>query len=763
MTLFITSRMRRLAMLKAGSVADACLRCAACIVFLCVSIGSVAAEQPAGAFVHGDWPFLPPVRPPVPAVADRDWPVNPIDAFVLHELEAAGLSPNQEEEKSALLRRVSFDLTGLPPTPEEQDAFFKDASADVYLNVVDRLLASPAYGERWAQHWLDLVRYAETEGFKADLLRPMAYKYRDYVIRSFNADRPYDEFVRQQLAGDELYPGDPDGVIATGLNRLYPDENNAANLFQRRQEILDDVTETTGLAFMGLTMGCARCHDHKFDDILQTDFYKLEAFFAPMVERDDLPAATAEEVETNRRQLAEWKEATAAIREEIDNLLAAKREKAYEEGLTKFRAEIQECYHKPPAERTPLEEQIARMAQKQVDVKFSESAAVKGLPKEQQARYGELKKQLKEFEHLRPKPLPVAMAVSDVGEAAPATYLLEGGDWRKPDEVVPPGIPEFLGGSTAVSIPARAENSTGRRSALARWLTRPDHPLTARVIVNRLWHHHFGRGIVASPNDFGNMGEPPTHPDLLDWLAVELTERGWSLKHIHRLIVTSATYRQSARVEPSRPNHAKAMAADPANDLLWHARRRRLEGEAIRDAMLEVAGLLDFKRHGKSALPPLPKGVSARYAWKPDTKESEPQRRSIYVLAKRNMQLPIFEAFDKPGSHSSCAMRIPTTSAPQALLMLNSAFTQQLAGRWAERLIDAYGRDAKALVSRAYVEAFGRRAEADEIEAALAFLADHEPTVRDDTSAAASDDTWTAVVADFCHAMFNANEFIYLD
>ncbi len=711
---------------------------------------------------HGEWPFRPPRRPAVPSI-EGESAAHPVDAFVLHALRAAGLTGSPPADRPTLLRRVTFDLTGLPPTPAEQEAFLADESPGAYLKVVDRLLASPAYGERWGQHWLDVVRYAETEGFKADSLRPNAYRYRDYVIDAFNIDRPYDHFVRQQLAGDELEPESPQAVIATGLNRLYPDENNAANLIQRRQEILDDVTETTGLAFMGLTMGCAQCHDHKFDEILQVDYFRLQAFFAPMVERDDVPAATPAERAEYERRLAVWEAATSGIREEIDRIFAAQRKESEEYNLTKFSPEIQECVRIPEAERTPFQQQVALIALKQLKWRFDPKAEAGKLAKEDAERYRELEKRLAELEHLRPEPLPGAMAVSDVGRVAPPTHRLAGGNWRNPREIVEPGFPEFLGPAEPErpAIPEHSMGTTGRRSALAGWLTRAEHPLTARVIVNRLWQHHFGRGLVATPNDFGAQGDPPTHPELLDWLAVELVESGWSLKHLQRLMVASATYRQSSRIDPESGGHARALAADPDNRLLWHARRRRLEGEAIRDAMLEVAGELNRRSYGPSSRPRLPEGLSDRYGWTPDRDGRHQARRSIYVLAKRNLRYPLFDAFDQPDLHTSCGQRSNTITPPQALLMLNSELTLSVARRWAERLA-LRSDDPDAVVEEAYRAAFGRGPDPSDVALAREFL------VATTAGGPASGEGGGSSVSlealtDLCHALFNSSEFIYID
>ncbi|HWB09940.1 MAG TPA: DUF1553 domain-containing protein [Pirellulales bacterium] len=712
----------------------------------------------APAFHNGDWPFRPPQRPTPPDVADASSVINPIDNFILARLEGAGLRPSPLADKLTLLRRVSFDLVGLPPTVEQQAAFLADDRPDAYERLVDRLLASPSYGERAAQFWLDLVRYAETDGFKADDLRPNAHKYRNFVIRALNDDLPYDRFLAWQLAGDELDPQNPAALAATGYVRLYPDEYNAANLEQRRQEILDDITATTSLAFLGLTMGCAQCHDHKFDDIAQADYFRLQAFFTPVVARDDVPDASPEEILEYRRRLADWEAATAEVRAEIDRLLEPKRQQQREYGLGKFRQEIRDAVAVPAGERSAYQEQIARMALKQAEPKDKDLVAK--LSAEEKQRYEELQAKLKEFDPVRPSPLPTLMAAGDVGRTAPVTWLLAGGDWHKPADEVIPGFPAFLGEASAeVGSPTTGSESTGRRSALARWLARADHPLTSRVIVNRLWQQHFGVGIVATANDFGAQGELPTHPELLDWLAVELVDRGWSLKHLHRLMVTSATYRQTSRVDLSPAEAAAAKERDPQNRLLWHARRRRLEGEAIRDAMLAVSGELNPAMYGPSVRPELPAGMSRSSAWPPDERPADRQRRSVYVLAKRNLHYPLFEAFDQPDMHHSCPRRAETTTAPQSLVLLNGELAIAEARRWADRLLSARHHDLLAVISGAYREAFARAAGDDEIEAATQFIHQQIRTSGESTPEAAT----AAAVADFCHALLNANEFLYVD
>lgn len=687
------------------------------------------------------WAYASPRCPTLPAVRQREWVANPIDAFILAKLEAKGLAPSRGADKLTLLRRVTFNLIGLPPTLAEQEAFLADTSPNAYEKVVDRLLASPHYGEHCAQPWLDLVRYAETDGFKADDYRPSAHLYRDYVIRALNADLPYDRFIRQQLAGDELEPDNPDALIATGFNRLWPDEYNAANLEQRRQEILDDVVEVTGAAFLGLTVGCARCHDHKFDPISQRDYYQLQAHFAPMRARDDMLAVGPREQQRYRERMAAWESATREVRAEMSEISSSVRDKGRAQALEKFRPEIQEAVRTPEDKRTPYQQVIALMAESQL--RLGAETAMSKMPADKKKHYEELSKQLAAAGPKPTSPSPPIMAVSDIRRGIPPTHLLAGGDWRKPRKEVQPGFLEVLRPAVADVPPTPRGESTGRRAARAVWLTQPNHPLTARVMVNRLWQQHFGVGIVATPSDFGSQGDPPTHPELLDWLAVEFMEHGWSLKHMHRLMVTSATYRQTSLLDPANP----ALKVDRENKLLWHSRRQRLEGETLRDAMLAVSGELNSRPFGPSARPKLPEKIS-NYAWKPDARPGDQNRRSIYVFAKRNMRYPLFDAFDLPDMHNSCARRSKTTTAPQALLLMNGDFTLERAHHLCDRL-PAEGDDG-VFVATAYRLAWGRTASEEEIAAGIRFLQRQKKLT-------------ASARIDFCHALLNANEFLYVD
>jgi hypothetical protein len=716
--------------------------------------GTADSDTPSAPQRDKAWAYSAPVRPAVPRVKDSARVRNPIDAFLLARLEAKGLTLAPEADPRTLIRRVTFDLTGLPPTPAEVEAFLADRTPDAYEKLVDRLLASPRHGERWALYWLDLVRFAESDGFKADDPRPTAWRYRDYVIRSFNADKPYDRFVREQLAGDELYPGDPDALVATGFNRHYPDEFNARNLEQRRQEILNDMTDTAGQVFLGLTVGCARCHDHKFDPIPQKDYYRLQAFFSGYRALDDLVLDRPEEVAVYRARLRLWEEKTADLRRQMGELEEPYRRKLSDRDKSKFARELQAAYDTPPDRRSPLQQQLADMVAKQVRVNVGQMT--KAMKPDVRKEWQELGKQLAAFDGLKPRPPALAMGLTDVGPVAPPTHLLKRGNWRNKGERLTPGFLTALDAKAAsVPTPPPGARTSGRRSVLAQWLTRADNPLTARVLVNRLWQHHFGRGLVATPSDFGEQGERPTHPELLDWLATEFVRQGWSLKALHRLMVTSAAYRQSSR------HDERAARVDPGNRLLWRMSRRRLEGEALRDAMLSVSGLLNLKMGGPSIFPELPKELGVpRGGWlvTPDVKERN--RRSVYVFVKRNLRYPLFGAFDAPDANETCARRHVSTNAPQALMLLNGKLTQEIARAFAQRVLAETGSEPARVVERAYRLALGRPPEAREAALATAFLDRQAALPREP---AAAEPAFTEAVADLCHVLLNINEFTYVD
>ncbi|QEH36009.1 hypothetical protein OJF2_45670 [Aquisphaera giovannonii] len=707
------------------------------LVLVALLGGEASADDP------GHWAFTPPRRPPVPVVRSTARVRNPIDAFVVKKLEEAGLEPAPEADRATLVRRLSFDLTGLPPSLELQDRYLNDPAPDAYERLVDRLLASPQYGERWAQHWLDLARYADTDGFEFDQARPDAWRYRDWVVNALNRDMPYDRFLRLQTAGDEVAPGDPDAFIATGFNRCYPDMVDLNDQGLRRQNALNDITETTGLVFLGLTIGCARCHDHKSDPISQADFYRLQAFFSPARFRDDYPIASPSARAGHEARVKAWEEATADAQAAILRLEAPVRAALAPGDPPGLTDEAAAAIRKPEAERSPAEVRLAYEAVTK-DGRIKPEVLAAALGPVRVASRRALLAELGRLKAAAPPPLPKARGLDEAGPDAPPTFFLRRGEFSAKGDEVHPGFPEALR-SAADASPAIVPmpRSTGRRKALAEWLTRADHPLTGRVLVNRLWQHHFGRGLVATPSDFGTMGEEPSHPELLDWLACELVARGWSLKAMHRLMVTSATYRQSSRAS------AAALAADPDNTLLWRHGRLRLDGEAIRDALLAVSGRLNPALGGPPVFPELPdeltKLSNKGAVWPVSDRRLDRDRRSLYVFIRRNLRYPFFEAFDRPDTNASCPRRPTTTIAPQALTLLNSRLANDAAHALAARIASTAGADRDAQVELAYRITVSREPDADERRTARSFLA-HGGTFRH-----------------FCLALLNANEFLYVE
>jgi len=719
-------------------------------------------EDPFDKADRSYWAFQPAVHTSPPTIASA---THPIDAFIAAKLADKGLAIGPRANKVDLVRRAYFDLIGLPPTPEEVEEFLSDDSPDAFARLVDRLLDSPHYGERWGRHWLDLARYADSNGFKSDETRPNAWRYRDYVIRSLNDDKPYDRFVAEQIAGDELWPNNPDARIATAFNRHYPDESNAANLMQRRAELLQDVTDTVGATFLGMTFGCAKCHDHKFDAILHKDYYRLQAFFANSAEDDHIPALDAEALARYRGELAAWEQATAEIRAEMEELVGPIRQEN-EKHLVLKRTELtQAAMTKPAAMLSPFERQMLHKHKWQM--LYGEKNLWKKLKGDQKDRYIELQAKLDGFEHLHPGELPTGMGLKDLGSVAPPTYVLSLANYAAPREEVEPGFLSILDPNPAVYSKPEGLESTGRRSALARWLIDPANPLTARVMVNRVWHYHFGRGIVATPSDFGRMGDRPTHPKLLDWLTVEFVDRGWSLKAMHRLIMTSQTYQQSAAYRED------AASADSMNRLLWRFRPQRLEGEVIRDSMLSVSGLLNPALGGPSVQPPLPLGMpEPRGGWTVDEDLTDQRRRSIYIFVRRNARYPMLESFDMPDTHESCARRNITTTAPQALALLNDEQTIEWAQGFAGRVVEAAGDDRSSQVEQAYLMAYSRLPDGGEKDAALTFFDTQSRLIAEraaqggkialpDSMPPGLNESQGAALVDLCHTLLNSNEFVY--
>ena len=640
------------------------------------------------------WSFQPLTHPAVPEVKNQQWSANPIDRFVLAALESKGLAPSPEAERRTLIRRVYFDVIGLPPSPEDVQRFVADKSPDAYEKVVDRLLANPQYGEKWGRHWLDLVRFAESDGFKLDEFRTTAWRYRDYVIRSFNEDKPYNRFLMEQVAADELWPENPDAVVGTSYLRQTIYEYNQRDVKTQWTGIINDLTDVTSDAFLGLGLQCARCHDHKFDPILQKDYFRLRAFFAPLSQRDDIPLLPPAKLTEYQGKLAKWRELTADIRAQIDELERPVRESTAKEVISKFPKETQAIMAKTVAERTPLEQQINDLAYNQVTFEFKRlDGKFRG---EKKARLDALNQALAKFDEYKPAPPPTTLLVTDIGPVAPLNAIPKRGS----QEDVLPGFLSLLDPAPAKVVPLlHAPRTTGRRSALAQWLAESDNRFTTRVIVNRTWQRLFGRGIVATPSDFGHLGEKPTHPELLDWLAGNFVEHDWSIKSLQRLMLTSAAYRQSALTLPSEI----ARAEDPENHLLWRMNPRRLEADQIRDAMLTATGELDASTGGASVDPSKP-------------------RRTVYTKWLRNSRDPLLEVFDPPDAYTSTPERNVTTTPSQALMLINGQYTLQRAQALATRIAQAHPNYDATTVTTAYRLVLGREPVRNELPNATAFL-----------------------------------------
>ena len=725
------------------------------------------------------WAFQPVAKTAPPAVKNTAWVKTPIDAFILAKLEAKNIQPNPRADKLTLLRRATLDMTGLLPTQDEIQQFLPDNSPNAWDKVVDRLLASPAYGERWARHWLDVVRYADSNGFKADETRPNIWRYRDYVIQSLNDDKPYDRFVKEQIAGDELYPGDPDALVAMGFNRHWIDETNAAALKVRRQETLDDMTTVTGVTFMGLTFGCARCHDHKFDPILQKDYYRLQAFFANTTFGDGpLPIKDAGQRRKYDEQKAVWEEKTKDIRAEMAKLVEPLRASKIDGGIKTFESDVQAAILMDPAKRDPFQQMMYHTAEPRITFDEEPDArTLRGLKGDNGKRYAELRKQLAEFDSLRPARLPEGQFMIDLGRTAPVTHLLLKGNLDAPGEEVQPGFLSILDPSDAkITPPPEGITSTGRRTVLAQWLADPKNPLTGRVIVNRIWHYHFGKGIVATPGDFGTMGSRPTHPELLDYLTATFIENGWSIKKLHRMILLSNTYQQS-------PDYVEQKAqADPDNKLRWRWERRREEAEAVRDTMLQISGLLNTKMGGPGVFPPLPPGAVSKLSataaaggWMTEQDPTNAYRRSVYIFVRRNLRYPMLQELDSANTFESCDFRKNTVTAPQSLELINNEEILQWARNFAGRVLNDNGLSPQAQVDRAFRLAYGRAASAEEQKMAAEFLAKQTPVMAGRlagdktkpplpaTLPAGIDPARAAAFVDLSQALLDSNEFLYIN
>jgi hypothetical protein len=700
----------------------------------------------------GWWAFQKVARPPVPRGPSNWTTRNPIDAFVWTKLAALGLAPAPEADRATLARRLYTDLHGLAPTYEQVQELVRDPAPDAYDKLVARLLDSPRYGEKWGRHWLDLVRYSDTAGFELDSYVADAWRYRDYVIDSFNKDKPYDRFIKEQIAGDEYFPEDPVANTATGYFCVGPNRDGFPDQADvNRVETLTDYVDTTGAAFLGLTVGCARCHDHKYDPIPQREYYKLQAVFAPAV-KTRVPlsrlASLGWDVAENVREVKFYE-----IGDQIRAAQGRCQTKLRAERLAKLEPEVREAIETDDARKTPRQRELATMYGGRAQARESDVRAC--LSPEEEARLRDIEKRLLGmFSGYRPKPF--ACGVTDVGDFAPKT-LIPGRDGFKTE--VGPGTLTALGGGDIADRsferpttgPIPMAPTTGRRHALAAWIASADNPLTARVMVNRIWQHHFGQGIVATPSNFGARGRQPTHPELLDWLAAEFVAKGWSVKEMHKLILESAVYRQSS------VGSAEAVAKDPENQWISRFRRRRLNAEELRDSALLASGALNLKAGGRPVVVPLSKEELFNMIGKPDdfwvvTQDArEHTRRGIYLQQRRTFRLPMMEVFDAPESMVTCARRDASTTATQSLTLLNGQFLLARARELATKL-SADASDSAAATG-AWRAALARDPSAVELVEAESFL----KAQRTNTGSR------EGALAELVRGLLNLNEFLYVD
>jgi len=710
-------------------------------------IGEVEEQRPEapGASIDDKdrafWSFQPIADLPPPFEADRH-PAHrvvshPIDAFVDEKLQDRNVLPVDAASPQELVRRLSYDLTGLPPSEAMQAAFKADPSDLQYHKIVDQLLASPAHGERWGRHWLDLVRWAETNSYERDHAKPEAWRYRSYVIDSFNQDRPYDEFVSQQIAGDEM-PYSEAAMVATGFYRLGIWDDEPADPKQALYDDLDDLVSVTGQVFLGLTVNCARCHDHKIDPISHADYYRLLAFFNGV---NRFGARSQESVEENSVRPLVPLTQVASVTEEL---------KEFKEKFDRVNREINRFERDAEPKLLPVEKQefIHQMNR----VPIVRSYVGKHFTKENVDQYEANLSERSTLDRNRPTEVARALVVTEQGSEPRPTYVLTRGNPHAEGEPVEPGFLEVLGGADANVAPSSNPETSGRRTALAKWMVDPEsQPLTARVMANRVWQHHFGRGLVRTPSDFGFAGAAPTHPELLDYLAARLIENDWHLKPLHRLIVTSETYKRGSRISEG------AYAVDPENDLFWRFDPRRLSAEEVRDSMLAACGRLDQRVGGQSIYPALEAEVLAGQSrpgegWG-NSSEADRARRSIYVFTKRSLAVPLLASFDVADTDFTCPVRFATTQPTQALGLINGEFVHQVA-KWMVESIGPHKDSPSDLVAEAIRRTTQRTATKSEIDRGVKLIEELQSK---------HGQSFESACETFCLTALNLNEFIYLD
>jgi len=740
------------------------------------------AESPpkaSGPVSRPHWAYQPIQSPATPVVAQGDWVRTPIDAFVLAKIEAAKLTPSPEADRATFIRRATLDTWGLIPEPEDVAAFVNDTSPDAYEKLVDRLLASPRYGERQARRWLDLGRYADSAGFQGDITRPNFFRYRDYVVESFNEDKPYSRFIQEQIAGDEIAPGDQKVLVATGFMAGYTENPNARDLVGRKYQITTDITDTIGTAILGTTIGCARCHNHKSDKITQKEYFSLQAFFANTAFDEKVPAAKgAQELEYGKA-VAIYETAAKDILERQKAIIESVREKATKFYKERYLPDARASIFKPKSEWNAHDRWINYRADTVTDQQalsgyLRETAIDKQNPEhspEAVARWEEYQKlteELKKFEKLNPtRGSNTFTTATELGHSdAPPTHIYFGGNHERPLDEVQPAFPEAFSSEKPVITPTAT--SSGRRTALANWLASPTNPLTARVYVNRVWNEYFGKGLVGTVSDFGKAGDKPTNPELLDYLADNFVKEGWSIKKLHRQILLSSVYRQSFAYRED------VAAADPENKLLAVFPRKRLDAEQIRDSFLVASGNLEGAIGGPAVFPPLSANLNVGPAWEASKDPHQINRRSLYVFARRSVPYPLLETFDLANAQQAHSKRDVTTTPLQALTLVNSDIVFQWSQALAGRVIRESGDDDAARIERLYQILFSRSPDSYEKSTLQGFLDEHEKVIASQASngkfsiavplgkdVKITNPVRASAFVDLVHTVANSNEFIY--
>lgn len=755
---------------------------------------SSSATTSTRARISPTWAYQLVKAPTVPEVKQSKWVRTPIDAFVLAKIEEKGLAPSSDADRATFIRRATLSVWGVVPTPEEVQAFVKDRSSNAHEKLVDRLLASPRYGERQARRWLDLARYADSAGFTNDETRQNAWRYRDYVINAFNQDTPYDKFVREQIAGDELWPDREDALVATGFLRFYPDDSNSRDLVQRKYLTTTDMTDTIGAVFLAQSVDCARCHNHKTDKVSQKEYFQLQAFLANANADDRIPVTRKGNVEAQfEKDLQKWKEATVKVRADIENFAGPYLAEAEKYNKERFFADTQASLFKAQKDWDAHDRWVNQRYENNIyddptslgkvslvggyltyKYESTEDAAEKAEYKKLQAEWRKLNRALAKYDDLKPvKGSNTISAITDLGHPdAPPTHVRFTGIHDQYLEQVEPGFPALFNPAKLEPEIVPTARSSGRRAALANFIASPQNPLTARVFVNRIWEQYFGKGIVPTTSDFGRAGDRPTNPELLDYLADNFVKSGWSVKALHREILLSSVFRQSSE------HRDDVLKEDPQNKLLAVFPRLRLEAEQIRDSLLVASGLLNEQVGGPSVYAPIPEVLTTggRKLWATSKDEADHNRRSLYIFTRRSVPYPLLDVFNGPSGQTTHAVREVTTTPLQALSLFNNELVFKWSQHLAGRVVREAGNNESAQLNRLFEILYARTPDKVERSTLTSYLKNHEKVLREQLATGkltvslpaglksipdGVDPIRLATVVDLAHTLVNTTEFAY--